>query len=154
MTPNLIILTDLGQFKAYRVERTARGTVRLELREHIRFESARERIQDQVRDMAGQRGSPTNKNWGAPMADDHNLRLERKRKLCREVAGHVRRLVGSNGTQDVWLVAQPDVSRVVMKDLPAKARQRVTRTIGRDLVKLPKRDLITQLELRERQERA
>jgi len=33
------------------------------------------RVVDTVTDLAGRHVAPTQKNWGAPVTDDHNLKL-------------------------------------------------------------------------------
>ena len=74
MTNKLLIVTDLGVFKAYKVELTPRHTPRLVPVEDIVLEDARLRVIETVTDMAGRHSGPTQKNWGAPLGDDHSLK--------------------------------------------------------------------------------
>jgi hypothetical protein len=78
MESRLLIIADLGRVKAYKLDYTLYNTPRLELLEEIPLEEAHNRLLDKVTDEAGCHGSPTQKNWGVPLADDHNLQLEFK----------------------------------------------------------------------------
>lgn len=142
MTPKLVIVADLGLLKAYRLERTPRGTPRLVDLATIRLEEAHHRIVEQVRDLAGQRGAPTNTAWGAPVTDDHNFRLELKRRLLRKIAGHIQHLASEEDPDALWLVVPEEIHHALLEELASPVRSRVEKVVPRDLVKAPKRDLI------------
>ncbi len=145
MNSTLVIVTDLGLFKAYRLEQTPRGTPHLTELASIQLEEAHRRLVDAVRDMAGQRAKPTQKQWGAPVADDHNLRVELKRRLVKKIAGHLRHIASSADGDPIWLVAHKEINRAIVNELPVAVRRRVTRTFPSDLVKAPKSKLIKSL---------
>src|SRR5260370_35393542 len=93
MKDKLIIVADLGLLKAYRLTFTPEKTPRLEQLEEGVLEDAHSRVIDKVTDRAGRHISPTQKNWGAPLVDDHNLKLEFKRRLIRHIADRLQRLI-------------------------------------------------------------
>lgn len=146
MKPTLLIVTDLGLFKAYRLETTPRGTPHLTELATIRLEEAHRRLVDSLTDLAGQRGKPTQKQWGAPTADDHNLRTEIKRRLVRKIARHVQHLAQHADGDPVWLVAHREISHAIVNELPLATQRRVERVIPVDLVKAPKAKLLKTLE--------
>jgi hypothetical protein len=145
MNPKLVIVTDLGLLKAYRLETTPRGTPHLTELATIRLEEAHRRIVDAVRDLAGQRGKPTQTQWGAPMADDHKLRAELKRRLVKKIGGHIRHIAHSADGDPIWLVAHKEINKAIVDELPVMVRRRVTRTLPADLVKATQRKLIKSL---------
>jgi hypothetical protein len=147
MNPKLLIVTDLGLLKAYRLETTPRGTPHLTALATIQLEDAHRRLLEEVRDIAGRRVSPTQHKWGAPMTDDHNLRLEIKRRLVKKIAGHIRHFAQSTNGEPIWLVAHKEINRPILDELPATVRRRVEKTIPRDLVKAAQRELIRALNL-------
>jgi hypothetical protein len=131
--------------KAYRLDTTDRGTPRLELIEQVRLDDARRRVVEQVTDLAGRRAGPTAKNWGAPVADDHNLRLTLKHRLIKQIARHISRL--SRAERDgLWLVAHKEINHAIVNELPAAVHPRLERAIPRDLVKAPQRRLLAALK--------
>src|SRR5438094_6503716 len=93
MNEKLLIVTDLGQLKAYKLETTPAGTPRLELLEAATQEGAHHRLPEKVSDLAGRRAAPTQKNGAAPLADAHNLKLETKRRLVKQIASNISRLL-------------------------------------------------------------
>lgn len=147
MKDTLLIVSDLGRLNAYRLGATTRGTPRLELLEHVRMEDAHRRLVENVSDLAGRRASPTLKHWGAPMADEHNLKLETKRRLVKQIARHIQRLIRRHAPDACWLVAHKEINRPILAELPKAIRTRIEKTVQRDLVKAEPRELLGALEL-------
>ncbi|MCX8090295.1 MAG: host attachment protein [Verrucomicrobiae bacterium] len=142
MKPKLIIVTDLGLLKAFRLETTPRGTPHLEpIEEHV-LEDAHHRLSEKVTDFAGRHVSPSGKNWGAPMSDDHNLKLETRRRLIRALAGHIQRLVERNGENGCCLAAPKEIHRMLLDELPRPVQARIQRSVPQDLTKATKKELI------------
>jgi Protein required for attachment to host cells len=140
----LLIVTDLGELKAYRVEFTPRRTARLELVEDIVLEDARLRVIETVTDMAGRHSGPTQKNWGAPLGDDHNLKLETKRRLIRQIAGHIQRLIERTGSDGCWISAHKEINQQILEELPQAIRARIEKNLPLDLTKATQAELLEQ----------
>jgi hypothetical protein len=66
--PKLLLVTDLGTLKAFRLEFTLQDTPRLEELETAVLEDAHARVSDIVTDLAGRRAAPTQKSWSATLA--------------------------------------------------------------------------------------
>lgn len=142
MKPKLIIVTDLGLLKAYRLEATEKGTPHLELLEKTKIEEAHHRLVEKVTDFSGRHVSPTAKKWGAPLSDDHNLKLEFKRRLTRAIADHIERLVKANRGTTCCLAAHKEINYLIMDALPEKVRARIGTNLARDLVKAARKELL------------
>jgi hypothetical protein len=142
MKNELLIVTDLGQLKAYKVELTPRRTPRLEPVEDIVLEGARLRVIDTVTDMAGRHSGPTQKNWGAPLGDDHNLKLETKRRLIRQIAGHIQRLIQRTGFDGCWFAAPKEINHQILEELPQAIRNRIEKNLPLDLTKATEAELL------------
>ena len=138
----LVIVADLGLVKAYRLGWTPKGTPHLDLLEQVILEEAHHRVVDKVTDLAGRRGSPTQRNWGAPLADAHNLRLENQRRLTKEIARHIERLAHAHEEMPVRLAAHKEINHLVLDALPKGVRQRIQVNLSRDLVKASKQELL------------
>jgi len=142
MKNKLLIVTDLGLLKAYRLDATPDGTPRLELLEEVVLEDAHHRLIEKVTDLAGRHAAPTRKSWGAPVADGHNLKLETKRRLIKLIANHVERLVEANGHTGCWLVAHKEINHLILNELTPAARKSIETNLARDLVKAGKDELL------------
>ncbi len=142
MDTKLLIVTDLGLFKAYKVDRTLKGSPHLDLLEQIVLEEAHHRLVETVTDLAGRRGAPTQRNWGTPLADDHTQQLETRRRLVKEVAEHVERLSQSHSEMPIWFAAPAEFNGQILEALSANMRDRIQINRPRDLVKLSKAQLL------------
>jgi protein required for attachment to host cells len=151
MNAKLVIVTDRGLVKAYKLGRGPKGTPHLDLLEQLVLEEARRRLMDEVMDLAGRRTAPTQRNWGAPLGDSHNLELENQRQLIKEVAGHVERLAHSHRELGICFAAPKEINPLVMEALPRKIRDRIQVNLARDLVKADKEQLLEYFSPKERQ---
>lgn len=142
MKPKLVIVADLGLLKAYRLEATLKGTPHLELLEEVIIEDAHHRLVEKVTDLSGRHVSPTAKKWGTPRSDDHNLKLEFKRRLIRTIADHIERLVKANRETTCCLAAHKEINHLIMDALPKPVRARIETNLARDLVKATRKELL------------
>ena len=142
MKPKLLIVTDLGLLRAYQRDASPQGTPRLELLEEVRIDDAHRRVGDKVTDAAGRRGAPTQTNGGTPMADDHNLKLETKRRLVKEIAGHIRRLMQARVGDGVWMAAPKEINQLIFEKLPKELHRRIEVNLMRDLARSAKLELL------------
>ena len=142
MNNKLVIVTDLGTFKAYKSDTTPLNTPRLSLLEEIVLADGHQRLTDRVTDQAGRRGAPTLRNWGAPIMDNHNLDLEVKQRLIRQIAQNVERIARLAGHDGIWFAARPEINRQIIELLPQSLRNAIESNVPRDLVKATQAELI------------
>ena len=135
MKDKLVIVTDLGWLKTYRSGLTPKKTPRLELLEEVCWEEAHRHLDEWVTDMAGRRTGPTNRGWGAPITDDHNLKLENERRLIRRISKHIEKLIQRIGQEGVWLAAQKEINHRIVDELPQGIRAQIEKNLACDLVK-------------------
>jgi protein required for attachment to host cells len=144
MKRKLIIVADLGLLKAYNVDFPPDQTPRLDQLDEVVLEDAHIRVVDKLSDMAGRHTAPAQKNWGAPLADDHNLKLESKRRLIRQIAAHVERLIGRAGGDGCWLAAQKEINHQILKELSPSIREHIKKNLPLDLTKTAPKELLEQ----------
>ena len=135
MKNKLVIITDLGRLKAYRTDVTPENTPRLERVEEVVLEEAHRRFDDTVTDMAGRRAGSTTEGWGAPITDDHNLRLEGERRLIKRIAKHIEELIQRNVHEGVWFAAHKEINHRILEELPQSARAQIEKNLPCDLTK-------------------
>jgi hypothetical protein len=138
----LLIVTDLGLLRAYKLATTPKGTPRLELAEEVIFKDAHQRVIERVSDLSGQRACPARTAWGTPLSDVHNLKLELKRRLIKQIAGRIQRLMEARAGDGVWLAAPREINHLILDRLPRALRPRLEVNLARDLARVDKRELI------------
>ena len=136
MKDKLIIVVDLGLVRAYRIDLTEQRTPRLQKLEQVVLEEGHSRLKDRVSDLAGRQGSRTQNGSSAPKADDHNLKLEAKRRLIRQIAGRITGIIQQNAKNGCWLAAPKEINLQILNELPAATRQRIQKTVPCDFTKL------------------
>jgi hypothetical protein len=144
MKRKLIIVADLGLLKAYSADFPAEQSPRLEQLDEVVLEDAHTRVIDKLTDLAGRHVAPAQKNWGAPLADDHNMKLEYKRRLVRQLAGHIERLVGHAGGDGCWLAVQKEINHQILKELSPSVREQIKKNLALDLTKTEPKEVLNQ----------
>jgi hypothetical protein len=134
MNPKLLIVTDLGFLKAYKVHTTPKGSLHLDPLETVVLGEARQRLVDKVSDLAGRRAAPNRNGWGAPLADAHNLQLETRRRLVKKIAGLIESFVQKNAECGLWLAARREINGSILSALLKNVRQRIEANLPLDLV--------------------
>jgi hypothetical protein len=142
MKSKLIILADLGLLKAYRLETPETGSPRLALVSETPYLSAHQHLTDRITDSAGRRNKPGARGGGGPLADSHNLELEVRRRMVKEIAAGVKTLLREAGADGCWLAANKEMLRPLIEALPKTTQARIERTLARDLTKTRPQQLL------------
>jgi hypothetical protein len=143
MNAKLLIVTDLGLLKAYKIEWRNDSSPRLTLLEELVFQTAHQHLADKITDSAGRRAAPAGGNTGgATMTDTHNMELETRRRLTRQIAQRIEALAGLHASEACWLAAQKEILRPVLEELPQALRPRIEKKIPLDLTKLEPKEIL------------
>src|SRR6201997_3402810 len=140
MTPSsLVIVTDRGSLKAYRETETPTRGPTLQLVQAFNMTDAHGRLMDKVSDLAGR--FPVTEGAGAhrgpaSIAERTQLATEMDRRIQKELADQIARIVSQNG-KDGWSFAAPsEIHTAIVDLLPAAVRQRIVEHVKSDLVKV------------------
>jgi hypothetical protein len=136
MTPtSLIIVTDRGTLKAYKVSDTPTRGPSLKLVQAFDTTDAHGRYQDKLTDQAGASSS------GAPgqmnsIAERTGIDNENDRRIVKQLADSITEVVEREG-KDGWSFAAPaSIHSAVFDQLPAAVRDRIVEHVKSDLVKI------------------
>ena len=146
MKNTLVIVTDLGCLKAYRVENhQSNQTPRLELVEEFNNPAAHGKLVDKVTDLSGRfprsSGMP---NATGVMSDGerHNIELESRKRLVRQLAQRLNRLLGSKEVERCLLAASREINHQLLEELEPLARAKIEKNIPVDLTKLDRAEIL------------
>lgn len=144
MKQKLVVVTDLGSLKAYRLEKNDFGrSPRLELLEDLQLTGAHERITDQVSDLAGRFGKGGGPGTGASAGERHNIELEHRRRLVRQLTDRLHRLIHPEEVDACYFAASKEIHHQILDNLEARVRSKITKHIPADLTKLDKVELLS-----------
>jgi protein required for attachment to host cells len=140
MTPSsLVIVTDRGTLKAYRVNETPTRGPSLQLVQAFNMTEAHGRLIDKVSDLAGRfavtEGAGAHRG-PASTAERTQLATETDRRIQKELADQIAKIVSQNGN-DGWSFAAPaEIHTAIVDLLPADVQQRIVEHVKSDLVKV------------------
>jgi hypothetical protein len=138
MTPSsLIIVTDRGSLKAYRVDETPTRGPSLKLVQAFDVTDAHGKLVDKVTDLAGR--FPVSDGAGGrhanSIAERTQLETETDRRIHKQLADQIAKIVESDGVEG-WSFAAPASFHAAIVDLlPRKVRDRIVEHVKSDLVK-------------------
>jgi len=139
MVPSsLIIVTDRGSLKAYRVNETPTRGPSLQLVQAFNITDAHGRLVDKVSDLAG-RFPVTNSagahHGAASIAERTQLAMETDRRIQKELADQIVKIVAGNGKEGWSFAAPPEIHSAIVNLLPPAVRNRIVEHVKSDLVK-------------------
>jgi hypothetical protein len=140
MMNTLVVVTDLGCFKAFRLENHQPDrTPRLELVEEFNNSEAHGKLVDKVTDLAGRfpRSRGTANTIGA-MSDGerHNIELESRKRLVRGLAQRLNALVRGKDVERCLLAASLEINHRLLEELEPQVRAKIEKNVSADLTKL------------------
>ncbi|HLP77017.1 MAG TPA: host attachment protein [Candidatus Paceibacterota bacterium] len=140
----MIVVTDLEQLKAYRLEHDPlHSSPRLELIEQFNTGAARKLV-DETTDLAGRFPRATvapDMMGGMSQGERHNAELEKRKRCTRRLAGEINSLLERPDVERCFLAASREISNSLMNELNPRLRNKIEITIPADLTKVKKADL-------------
>ena len=147
MTPtSLVIVTDRGSLKAYRVTETPTRGPSLQLVQAFNITDAHGRLVDKLSDAAGR--FPVSEGAGAhrgpaSIAERTQLISEIDRRIQKELADQITQIVLRNGKEGWSFAAPAEIHAAIVDSLPSAVRQRIVEHVKSDLVKVEPARLIS-----------
>ncbi|HEU0208289.1 MAG TPA: host attachment protein [Candidatus Udaeobacter sp.] len=140
MTPSsLVIVTDRGSLKAYRVTDTPTRGPSLQLVQAFNITDAHGRLVDKLSDVAGRfpltDGAGAHRR-GASIAERTQLATEMDRRIYEELAGQIVKIVSQNGKEGWSFAAPAEIHAAIVDLLPPAVRNRIVEHVKSDLVKV------------------
>ena len=146
MKKQLLIVTDLGSFKAYSVDYSAlNATPRLELIEH--FHPEEPRIADSLSKLAGRYRAPGARG-GATWGERNNIDLEERKRLIRRLSGRLNALMGDGAVDSCYFAASKGIDHQILDSLTRAAHAKIKKNLPADLIKASKEKLLDYFGLR------
>ncbi len=148
MNNKLVVVTDLGSFKAYKLETNSQHSLpRLELIEEFNLVDAHGKMMEHLTDLAGRYHAPVMGKWATPRGERHNIELERKRRLVKQVAHALTDLLRRNGADGCYLAAGKEINHQIVAELPRDARAKIEKIVACDLTKAEKVEILRHFEI-------
>lgn len=143
MTPaSLIIVTDRGTLKAYKVDDAPNRGPSLQLVQSLEFTDAHGRYQDKLTDQAGRfsagdggAADATGRHMGG-VAERQGIETENDRRIFKQLAENITDVVQNAGTEGWSFAAPASIHSAIVDLLPPAVRDRIVEHVKSDLVKI------------------
>ena len=139
----LIIVVDLGHFKAYRVSKNILESPRIENLKSYDSIEAHGRMGEKLSDNAGSFGLLGGKKGVKGYGEPHNIKLEAKKKLIKNIVGDINSLIKKKKCNEWYLAAGKSLNKQIVDNLDPSVRTKLKKNILSDLTKKHKSELLT-----------
>ena len=85
--------------------------------------------------------------WAASSGERHNIDLERRRRLIKQVAHFLNALLRRDSSDACYFAASKEISQQILAELPREARARIEKIISCDLTKAEKSELLRRFDI-------
>jgi hypothetical protein len=146
MKNTLVVVADLGGFKAFRLENHQPAqTARLEPVEEFNNTDAHGKLGEKVSDLSGRfpRSTGGPHSTGA-MSDGerHNIELESRKRLVRQLAQRLNPLLRSKEVERCLLAASREINHQLLDELEPQVRAKIEKNVPADLTKLGRAEIL------------
>jgi hypothetical protein len=146
MKNTVVVVTDLACLKAYKIDANAlHSSPRLELVEEFHSADAHERLVDKVSDHSGRfprGGGPPNGAGAMSAGERHNIQLEQRKRLVRQLAGRLNTLLNRAGIEHCLLAASKEINHSLLDELDPRTRAKIQMILSADMTKVDKAELL------------
>jgi len=146
MKNTLVLVADLAGFKSYRLDDNPMNSgPRLEPLESFDNPEAHGKIVDKVTDMAGryrQSGGAGTGAMSASNGEHHNMDLEFRKRLIRQMAGKLNALGRAADVERCYLAASLEINRPLLDELEPGVRAKIEKNLCADLTKLGRTEIL------------
>ncbi len=136
---SLVVVADRGGLKAYKVNETPTRGPSLQLVQAFNITDAHGRLIDKVTDAAGR--FPVTESAGAhrgqaSIAERTQLETETDRRIFKELADQIAKVVKSDGVEGWSFAAPSEMHKTIVDLLPNDVRDRIVEHVKSDLVRI------------------
>jgi len=150
MKNTLVLVTDFGGFKAFRLENDSpHSSPRLELLEEYTHSDAHLKMAERVSDLSGRFPRGGGARSGGAMSDGerHNMELENRKRGVRNLAGRMDVFMQDPQVERCFLAASREMMNPLLQELSPASRSKIGLNIPTDLMKASKVELLKQFRV-------
>ena len=135
---SIVIAADRGSLKAYQVNDTPTRGPSLKLIQAFDVTAAHGKLIDKVSDVAGRFAvsDGAGSHHGASIAERTQLATENERRINKELADQIAKIINGTGKEGWAFAAAPEIHSAIVNLLPDRVRSRIIEHVKADLVKV------------------
>lgn len=138
----IIIVVDLGHFKAYKVIKSKLESTRIELIKDYDTIESHLKMSEKVSDSAGRFGSGSGRKTRKGYGEPHNIKTEEKKRIIKQISGEIEKLLKQEAPDRWFLAAEKGINRQVLENLSSGVNNKLEKNIIADLTKTAKTKIL------------
>lgn len=144
----VIVVADLGHFKAYGVSKNPYESPRLELLESYDILDTHGKQMTKFTDAEGRFGERSRGTtvMATGNGEPHNVELEIKKKVIKRIAGDINTLITKDACSRWYLAAAEKINNQIVENLDPSIKAKLRKNIKADLTKTAKSDILGYFE--------
>jgi hypothetical protein len=144
MDKTIIVVADLGHFKAYRITQEPMESPRVTMIESYDSIDGHGKLVEKLSDMAGRFGRGGGiEEAGMGSGERHNIEIETEKRLIKMIAKNIDSLIAGEKC-GVWhLAAAKKINRQVIDKLNPAIKAKLDKNITSDLTKIDKSEILS-----------
>jgi hypothetical protein len=147
MKNTLLVVADLGGFKAFKLENNnhLNRTPRLEFIEQFDNAEAHGRLVEKVTDLSGRFPRSIGLKESAAMSDGerHNIELEARKRFIRKLAQRLNVLARNQDVEQCFLAASREINHPLLAELEPQVRAKIAKNVSADLTKIERTEILS-----------
>jgi hypothetical protein len=142
----VIIVADLGHFKAFKVSKEMMESSRIEMIENYDILETHGKLSEKLSDSAGTFGLGGGKTGIRGYGECHNMETENSKRVIKKLADNINKLIKKEGCKQWHLAASRKINGKIMENLDRSVKARLSKNISSDLTKAKKADILARFE--------
>jgi len=144
----ILIIADLGHFKAYKVSKEPMESARVTLIESYDTIDGHGRMGEKLSDNAGRfsRGDKGTTTVSGGSGEPHNLALETEKRLVKLIAEDISELISRERCTDWNLAAPAKINKQIIENLKPGIKDKMNKSVTANLTKTDKSEILGYFE--------
>lgn len=138
----IIVVADLGHFKAYGVSKNTLESPRIELLKSYDAIAAHGKFGDKMSDQAGRFGFNGGKDGMKGYGEPHSIEQENKRRLIKQIAENIGEIIKKGKCKRWHLAAAGTINKQIIANLDSDVKSKLDKNVLSDLTKVKKSNLL------------
>jgi len=142
----IIVVADLGHFKAYGVSKNPLESPRIELLKSFDAIEAHGKFGDKMSDQAGRFGFNGGKDGMKGYGEPHSIEQENKRRLIKQIAENISVIIKEGKYKKWHLAASGNINNQIIGNLDPAVKSGIGKNVLSDLTNVHKSELLGYFE--------
>lgn len=138
----IIIIVDMGHFKAYRVVKNTLESTKIEPLKAYDNVDSHGKFSDKVTDGTGRFALNGGKQGRKGTGEAHNVESEKKRRVIKLITGDIETLIKKEGAKKWFLAAEKSINNQILENLSSDTINKMEKNIIADLTGTDKAKLL------------